>query len=324
MTLAQPYIYADCRLWTAAPHVTDETEIVASEKHGLHSHFFYLTSVLAQPISQVRLMRQSDQAQHSVTAVYLGDVPGRDDRNWPRRSTGLEADLEALSNQVLKTKEDVEIKEQSLWLSTSGARTHTHFDSDHNMFVQLLGEKKWTLFPPSAGRSMCPYPRLHQMWHKARPDFIRPDLQTCPGYAELEGGLEIVLRPGDVLYVPPFWWHHVESLTASASLTSYSRAYGINDHLHAVYGHDHNFDRVYTENEQNEQSFPGAKQPQGFILRLYLELLVRDLYIQPGRSFFGQEVQDTGDFFRVAAETRSLLLLYIDACTTAITHFMSN
>lgn len=26
------------------------------------------------------------------------------------------------------------------------------------------------------------------------------------------------LYPGDLLYIPPYWWHHVQSVTASGSL----------------------------------------------------------------------------------------------------------
>jgi len=44
--------------------------------------------------------------------------------------------------------------------------------------------------------------------------------------------------PGDVLYVPPFWWHTVETLSPSLSLTTISRWPQLYIHMNAVYTHE--------------------------------------------------------------------------------------
>jgi len=41
-------------------------------------------------------------------------------------------------------------------------------------------------------------------------DFDNPNYERFPKFSELEG-LEGVVGPGDVLYIPLNWWHHVES-----------------------------------------------------------------------------------------------------------------
>lgn len=41
-------------------------------------------------------------------------------------------------------------------------------------------------------------------------DFENPDFQQFPKLKEARG-METVLGPGDVLYIPIYWWHHVES-----------------------------------------------------------------------------------------------------------------
>ena len=126
----------------------------------------------------------------------------------------------------------------------------------------------WTLFSPDEYRKLCPYPRVHPMWAKSRTDLASPDLDRCPALktaASLVPCLAALLLPGccDEPFVSgrrcrtrgfavctgavadsraavsvlsqPFWWHHVVSTSASASLTSYSRHHAVYDHMHAVY-----------------------------------------------------------------------------------------
>jgi ribosomal protein L16 Arg81 hydroxylase len=45
------------------------------------------------------------------------------------------------------------------------------------------------------------------------------------------------LQPGDVLYVPPYWFHHVESLTASISLSTWSVNEPVHSTMKQVYAH---------------------------------------------------------------------------------------
>ena len=67
------------------------------------------------------------------------------------------------------------------------------------------------------------FPRLHPLWHKSRLDFERPDAAPpCTAYGTSEA-LTVEVGPGDVLYVPPLWWHTVETLSPSASLSTLSR-----------------------------------------------------------------------------------------------------
>ena len=41
-------------------------------------------------------------------------------------------------------------------------------------------------------------------------DIANPDLERFPNFAQSHR-LECVLRPGDVLFMPAFWWHEVQS-----------------------------------------------------------------------------------------------------------------
>lgn len=42
-------------------------------------------------------------------------------------------------------------------------------------------------------------------------DFERPDFTRFPKFREARGQ-EAIVGPGDVLYIPIYWWHHIESL----------------------------------------------------------------------------------------------------------------
>lgn len=162
---------------------------------------------------------------------------------------------------------------QYMWLSSPGMRTHTHFDSDRNMFVQLIGRKRFVLWPPNQTARLCMYPRLHPLWHKSRADFEAPEttrLRPCREYGHSQA-LGVSVQAGDVLYVPPYWWHTVETLTPSLSLSTLSRWPQLYNHLNAIYRHTYAFDalahypsRVYALRAYLTRLALRAKLPQLF------------------------------------------------------------
>ena len=54
--------------------------------------------------------------------------------------------------------------------------------------------------------------------------------------------LTVTVRPGAVLYIPPFYWHTVETLSPSLSLSTLSRWPQLYNHANALYSHDYLFD----------------------------------------------------------------------------------
>ncbi|VVE55164.1 JmjC domain-containing protein [Pandoraea anhela] len=65
-----------------------------------------------------------------------------------------------------------------------------HWDTHDVVAIQLMGRKKWKVFPPT-----LPNPLDHQK-SKYRKD-------ECPD----EAFHELVLEQGDALYIPRGWWH---------------------------------------------------------------------------------------------------------------------
>ena len=162
---------------------------------------------------------------------YFGTVP-----------EALGADLQP--NVLLyNTEKDYAAKKQFIWISSSGMITHGHFDQDFNFFVQLVGEKKFTLWSSSQHEMMYVFPRIHPLWHKSRVNFRAPDLSQFPQFAHTRA-LQVTVGPGDVLFIPPYTWHYVETLTPSVSLSTWSHDYQLYDHMSAIYRHDHKFDLI--------------------------------------------------------------------------------
>lgn len=103
--------------------------------------------------------------------------------------------------------------------SPKGAMTQAHFDVERNMIVVLGGERRFLLTHPKACRFMSPYERKHPWERHSKVDLTSPNTigSKFPEFVNQVEMNEVVLQPGDVLYVPSSWFHH--SITTSE--TSY-------------------------------------------------------------------------------------------------------
>ncbi|MCV2365141.1 cupin-like domain-containing protein [Paucibacter sp. DJ1R-11] len=101
-------------------------------------------------------------------------------------------------------------QEMHLWLGPSGVRTPLHHDLTNNLFVQLHGEKRFLMVPALQAPYLCN--EVHV--------FSPVDLSalTSEHRAQLSV-LDVRIEPGDLLFIPAGWWHQVEGLSASISLS---------------------------------------------------------------------------------------------------------
>lgn len=180
---------------------------------------------------------------------YFGTVPEQ-----------LRADVEP-SRSLYLTDFDHGLQKQFLWVSSEGVNTHTHFDQDHNFFLQVAGRKRFVLARAHSHRAMHLFPRTHPMWHKSRLRFLDPDLPLFPDYEGVEA-LEAELGPGDVLYVPPMTYHYVETLSASVSLSTWSHDMHLYRRMRTIYRHDHKFDMLK------------SRLGRVYALRLFVDMLI--------------------------------------------------
>ncbi len=114
----------------------------------------------------------------------------------------------------------------NVWLGPRGATAHCHYDGYYNFYVQIYGRKRFVLFPPTAHQVLGVYPFLHPHHAQAITNVtqVLPELCTVDDggnakHASDDVGSKAVelrrlavvadLAPGDVLYLPPLWFHHV-------------------------------------------------------------------------------------------------------------------
>jgi len=99
-----------------------------------------------------------------------------------------------------------------LFAGLGGTLYHCHYDLQPNLHVQLSGRKRFILFPPSDWPHLYPFPVHHDLDRRSMVDLDSPDSLKFPSWHNAVGHL-VELEPGDALYIPPFWWHHVQSVT---------------------------------------------------------------------------------------------------------------
>ena len=104
-----------------------------------------------------------------------------------------------------------------LWLSSPGTRVPLHHDVAHNVFVQLVGRKRFFLYPSAASPWLYSNPFSSGLPNYSRTDPERPDYDTFP-LSRAVRPIEVVLGPGDAIYLPSRWWHLVRSLDVSLSV----------------------------------------------------------------------------------------------------------
>lgn len=95
--------------------------------------------------------------------------------------------------------------------------TPLHYDPHHNLLAQVVGVKYVRLYPPSATPQLHPY--QHGLTtNSSQVDVDAPDHQKYLGFRALPF-VDCLLRPGQMLYIPPKWWHYVRALSTSFSVS---------------------------------------------------------------------------------------------------------
>lgn len=110
-----------------------------------------------------------------------------------------------------------------IWIGNN-IRVAAHFDEADNIAVVAAGKRRFTLFPPEQTQNLYVGPLDYTPAGQpiSLVDMHNPDLQKHPRYAEAyEHALSVELSPGDAIFIPTPWWHHVESLSSFNVLVNY-------------------------------------------------------------------------------------------------------
>lgn len=111
----------------------------------------------------------------------------------------------------------------SIWIGNR-SRIAAHFDFPDNIACVVAGRRRFTLFPPEQVDNLYvgPLDLTPSGQAVSLVDFAQPDLTRFPRFAQaMEAALTVELEPGDALFIPSLWWHHVESLADYNILVNY-------------------------------------------------------------------------------------------------------
>ena len=86
-----------------------------------------------------------------------------------------------------------------------------HFDGSRNSVVEIGGMRRWILAHPKQCSNMHMLPRGHPSGRHSEIDWSKPDNEKFPNFQKIEGN-EVILQPGDFLYIPTYWIHYIVSL----------------------------------------------------------------------------------------------------------------
>ena len=103
-----------------------------------------------------------------------------------------------------------------MWIGPQGTFTPLHHDLTNNLLVQIVGRKRIVMASPAETPKL--YNRHHVFSEISNLADPRLDLEKYPKLASVRQ-YEVVIEPGEALFVPIGWWHQVEALDFSVSIS---------------------------------------------------------------------------------------------------------
>lgn len=157
------------------------------------------------PLSEaIAAMRQPN------SMAYVTEWKALDESAELRSQVGLDGDdLFAHKNR----------SPMQMYVGSQKSFTPLHFDRAPNFTTQIRGSKAWKIFAPQETKNLYPYPRLSQMGHFTH-IHTQEDMTNFGRFPKLRNAVcwETIVHPGEIIYIPEYWWHSVSSFDETISL----------------------------------------------------------------------------------------------------------
>ncbi|ORC92175.1 tRNA wybutosine-synthesizing protein 4 [Trypanosoma theileri] len=133
--------------------------------------------------------------------------------NMKSERSNIWKDFPAIGNDFVLPEEIKEYIEPRMHqacfrLSAPPLELWTHYDTLDNVLCQVVGTKRVVIFPPSE------YNNLYMNGSSSSVLNINaPDLTRFPRFADAcRHAMEVILEPGDMLFLPSLWFHHITTM----------------------------------------------------------------------------------------------------------------
>lgn len=119
-----------------------------------------------------------------------------------------------ITNHEGDEENDIDIK---AWLGPEGTISPMHIDKKHNLLCQVFGSKRIMLAAPKDSVNLYPFDG-EMLNNTSQIDAEHLDFDRFPLVRNVRF-YSFTLHKGEMLYIPPKWWHYVRSLSKSFSVS---------------------------------------------------------------------------------------------------------
>jgi hypothetical protein len=151
----------------------------------------------------------ANEDKRDAPAIYLSSVDVQ----------GYFDGLHEANHVDLGTREPIE----SIWIGTR-TRIAAHNDFPDNLACVAVGRRRFTIFPPEQYASLYlgPIDNTPAGRPVSMVDLHKPDFDKYPKFHDALKAAQVAeLEPGDAIFIPSMWWHHVEALDPFNVLVNY-------------------------------------------------------------------------------------------------------
>lgn len=179
----------------------------------------------SRPIARTRSVRQRNEYDHAspiAPVLFREFLDGyREHPRWYINDAAMPGILvqDIASHPMLDgfARLDDFKRRIGMFFGAGSQRAPLHYDDEDNIYIVIHGRKRFKLYDVSDFSRMYPHDDAFL------PDFSRVDDddvddETFPRFRDATC-YEITLDPGDILYVPGYWWHSVMSHGRSIALS---------------------------------------------------------------------------------------------------------
>lgn len=171
-------------------------------------HRFSAPLALFLKASAASLANSSPSPQLYIAQAQITDLPRQ-----------LQEDLPTPT--LVKTAGKGDIYDANIWIGLPPTYTPLHRDPNPNLFVQLASSKIVRLYEPSVGAGIIRDVR-RSIGQSAQINLRGEEMMAGPerdalheaiwGRSAPAEGFEVVVNPGDALFIPKGWWHSIKSI----------------------------------------------------------------------------------------------------------------